>query len=151
MPVLEPRIVLEPAGPADEAAIRKLLREAKLPEEDFTAHLGHFLVARQDGTVVGAVGYEKHGTDALLRSLVVAPGCRHAGLGGRLVAQISARARAAGLTRFYLLTTTAEKFFVTRGFTKVDRKTVPAAVAATPEFQGLCPASAVCMVREVPA
>ena len=151
MPVLEPRIVIEPAVSADEAVIRQLLREAALPDGDFAAHLGHFLVARQVGAVVGAVGYEKHGSDALLRSLVIAPGCRNAGLGGRLVAQISARARAAGLTRLYLLTTTAEKFFAARGFAPVDRKAVPAAVAATPEFRSLCPASAVCMVREVPA
>lgn len=151
MPAANELLPIEEARPADSAAIRALLQQAGLPHEDFAAHLANFLVARQDGTVVGAVGCESHGRDGLLRSLVVAPAWRGAGLGGRLVGQIEARARAAGLGRFYLLTTTAEKFFAARGFAPTDRKTVPAAVAATPEFQGLCPASAVCMRREISA
>lgn len=142
---------LSPARPADEAAIRALLREAGLPDEDFAAHLAHFLVVRSGEALLGAVGYERHGADGLLRSLVVAPAARGGGLGGRLVAELTKRARAAGLSRFYLLTTTAEAFFRSRGYTRVERAAVPAAVAATPEFQSLCPASAVCLVREIGA
>ena len=71
-------------------AIAALLREAELPHEDFAGHLAHFLVVRQAGEVVGAVGFELHGRDALLRSLVVAPALRGAGLGGRLVRRLDA-------------------------------------------------------------
>lgn len=142
---------ITPARPTDEPAVRVLLQAADLPHEDFAAHLAHFLVARQGGAVVGAVGFELHGRDALLRSLVVAPASRGTGLGDRLVRELTAAARRAGVARFYLLTTTAEQFFARRGFKKIDRQLVPAAVATTPEFQSLCPASAVCLSRELSA
>ncbi len=144
-------IRIEPAAPADEAAVRELLRAAELPSEDFAAHLRHFLVARDGGVVVGAVGFELHGRDALLRSLVVAPSRRGVGLGDRLLVEITAWARAAGVTRWFLLTTTAAEFFAQRGFRRVAREAVPPSLAATREFQGLCPASATCLTREVPA
>ncbi len=54
-----------------------------------------------------------------------------------------------GVQQFYLLTVTAEKFFSRHWFQRIARDRVPAAVAASPEFQGLCPASAVCMTRTV--
>ena len=142
-------VAIEPARPADEAAVRGLLQQAALPHEDFAAHLRHFLVARREGVAVGAVGFELHGTDALLRSLVVAPEWRAAGLGGELVRRLEETARRAGVRHFYLLTTTAEAFFARRLFEKIERESVPAALAATPEFQSLCPVSAMCMARPV--
>ncbi|MBI2516605.1 MAG: GNAT family N-acetyltransferase [Opitutae bacterium] len=144
-------ITITPARPADEPAIRALLQAADLPHEDFAAHLAYFLVARQDGTVVGAVGFELHDRDALLRSLVVAPVRRGAGLGDRLVHELITAARRACVARLYLLTTTAENFFARRGFKRIAREHVPAAVAVTPEFLSLCPASAVCLTKDVPA
>ena len=141
--------VISAALPAVAAAIAALLRGADLPHEDFAAHLAHFLVARQGGAVVGAVGLERHGRNGLLRSLVVAPAQRGAGLGGRLVDRLESWARQLGLRRFYLLTTTAEAFFARRGFRRIARARVPAAVAATREFRSLCPVSAVCMTRAV--
>jgi len=141
--------VLTAAAPTDAAAIGALLRAADLPAEDFAGHLAHFLVARRGGAVVGAVGLELHGRDALLRSLVVAPAERGAGLGGRLVDRLAAAARRRGARRFYLLTTTAEAFFAHRGFRRIERDAVPAAIAATQEFHSLCPVSAVCMTRPV--
>jgi amino-acid N-acetyltransferase len=49
----------------------------------------------------------------------------------------------------YLLTTTAEGFFARRSYEKVDRDAVPGVIKETAEFQSLCPASAVCMVRHL--
>jgi amino-acid N-acetyltransferase len=135
------------ATPGDAPAIAALLSEADLPHEDFAEHLAHFLVARCGGEVVGAVGFELHGRDALLRSLVVAPARRGAGLGGELVGRLAAEAQRGGVKRFFLLTTTAEAFFARRGFQKVDRQAVPAAIAGTKEFNSLCPNTAVCMTR----
>jgi amino-acid N-acetyltransferase len=140
---------IEPALPADETGIRQLLQQADLPHEDFTAHLLHFLVARQGGTIIGAIGFELHGRDALLRSLVVAPDWRGDGLGGALLRRIEEEAQRQGVQHFYLLTTTTEKFFARHWFQRVARESVPPAIAATPEFQSLCPASAVCMARPV--
>lgn len=141
--------LLDSARVADEPAIRALLRQAGLPDEDFAPHLANFIVARRGESVVGAVGYELHGADALLRSLVVEPAERSAGLGRALVATLTRAARTAGVKRFYLLTTTAEPFFVRLDYTKIERAAVPAAVAAAPEFRSLCPASAVCLTRPI--
>ncbi len=135
------------ATPDDVPAIGALLRAADLPAGDFADHLAHFLVARQEGAVIGAVGFELHGRDGLLRSLVVAPERRGAGLGDALVRRLAAQARREGVERLYLLTTTAEAFFARRGFAKIARAAVPAAIAGSREFQSLCPASAVCMTR----
>jgi N-acetylglutamate synthase-like GNAT family acetyltransferase len=147
-PVAAP-VELSAALPEDVPAIAVLLREAGLPDEDFADHLAHFLVARRRGEIVGAVGFEHHGGDALLRSLVVAPALRDAGLGGRLVDRLIAEARAGGVKRFLLLTTTAERFFAKRGFDRTARQTVPEAIAATKEFNSLCPVSAVSMTRNL--
>jgi len=48
-----------------------------------------------------------------------------------------------------LLTTTAEKFFGTLGFTVVDRSKLPETIRKTNEFLNLCPTSAVCMTRRI--
>jgi len=148
---LAPAIEFSAAAQKDVRPITALLREASLPHGDFADHLEHFLVASQEGKVVGAIGFERHGADALLRSLVVSPGLRGGGLGGRLVEQLTAAARAQGVKRFYLLTTTAEAFFAKRGFRPSARPTVPAGIAATKEFNSLCPVSAVCMSRNLEA
>lgn len=146
---ITPEVEISAAATQDVPAITALLREASLPHEDFADHLAHFLVANQEGKVVGAIGFELHGADALLRSLVVSLVRRGGGLGGRLVEQLTAAARAQGVKRFYLLTTTAEAFFAKRGFRPSARLTVPAGIAATKEFNSLCPVSAVCMTRSL--
>lgn len=141
-------IVVERANRADAPAIGALLRAAALPDEDFAAHLAHFLVARRNGVVVGAVGAEVYGAEALLRSLVVAPGQRGGGIGGTLVQRLEREAAVWGVQRWWLLTTTAERFFARRGFRTTPRADAPAAIAATREFRGLCPSVAVCLSRE---
>ncbi len=55
------------------------------------------------------------------------------------------RLAARGLREFYLLTTTAEEYFRKRGFKTIDRDEVHPQLLSSREFQGACPASAVCM------
>lgn len=141
-------IPIAPPAPADAPAMAELLRAADLPHEDFAPHLAHFLVARQNGKIVGAIGAEVCGADALLRSLVVAPVLRGAGLGGELVRRLEAAAGAWGVQRWWLLTTTAETFFKKRGFHSTPRSEAPPAIAATAEFRELCPSIAACLSRE---
>jgi amino-acid N-acetyltransferase len=146
---MQEAVTFAPATAGDVPAIAALLRTAELPHEDFSPHVGHFLVARDaGGAVVGAIGAEVCGADALLRSLVVAADRRGAGLGGRLVDELERAAAAWGVRCWWLLTTTAETFFAARGFRAVARSEAPAAIQATGQFNGGCCRSAVCMTRE---
>ncbi|HEU4882143.1 MAG TPA: arsenic resistance N-acetyltransferase ArsN2 [Longimicrobium sp.] len=143
----------ESARPSDFSAIVRLLADAALPHDDLTPeHLRHFVVLRDGDGIAGVVGMEVAGDDGLLRSLAVPEARRGGGLASRLVDALEAHARAAGIRTLYLLTTTAEPFFARRGYARAERNAVPDAIAATPEFQSICPASAACMAKAlVPA
>ena len=137
------------AGPSLPAAVA-LLRAAELPTEDLTeAHLRHFFIANSPDSVVGLVGLELHGRDALLRSLVVDPNARTKGIGSQLVEHVEAYARARGVQSIYLLTTTAEKFFAQRGYARVERSTAPESIRMTREFSSICPASSAFMFKHL--
>lgn len=138
-----------PALPADASAIGALLAAAGLPHRDIAPHLANFLVLRDGAALAGAVGLEITRPDALLRSLVVAPSFQHHGIGRALVRAAAAHARDRGVTRLFLLTTTAARFFERLGFAVTDRAEAPPAVAASGQFQGVCPASAVCLSARV--
>jgi len=56
-------------------------------------------------------------------------------------------AEARGLRALYLLTTTAERYFPSFGFTTVPRAEVPEQVKATEQFRESCPASATVMAK----
>jgi amino-acid N-acetyltransferase len=90
---------------------------------------------------IGIVGLQLFGSDALLRSLIVTASQRKQGLGQRLVEHAEQHARDRGAATVYLLTTTAEAFFRSRGYVVTPRESAPSAIRATPEFAGLCPAS----------
>lgn len=126
-----------------------LLADAALPTAGFAAHLEDALVVRDDGRLLGCVALELYGEEALLRSLAVAPAARGRGLGERLTAAALDLAAARGARRVWLLTTTAERFFPRFGFLAVERDELPAALAASAELRGACPASAVAMGLEL--
>jgi arsenate reductase len=136
-----------PATPDDLPAVKALLGSVQLPGEDVGGPHQTFLLARSGATLVGAVGLERRGEDALLRSLAVAPALQGAGIGSALYRLALAEAERQRTRALYLLTTTAEGFFARAGFRRIDRSQVPAEVAASAEFRTLCPASAVCMER----
>jgi len=139
---------IERAAERDIAAIAALLREAGLPHDEIAPHVARFLVARDEhDSVIGAIGAEKYAPDALLRSLVVAPPQRGAGLGDALLRQLEKSAAGWGVTRWWLLTTTAETFFAGRGFVVISRDQAPGAIRQTGQFQGGCCRSAVCLSR----
>jgi amino-acid N-acetyltransferase len=143
---------LEFANPGDEVQIKRLLTECELPGEDITpAHLQHFLVMRDGPHLAGVIGLEVFGPVTLLRSLAVPARWRGRGIASQLAQKAEEHAWSRGVEAVYLLTTTAEGFFARRGYDKVDRDAVPGAIKETVEFQSLCPASAVCMVRHLGA
>jgi amino-acid N-acetyltransferase len=138
-----------PATPEQRDAILGLLERSALPLVGVEEHLPDFLVSENAGRVVGVVGLERYGADALLRSLAVDRTCRATGLGTRLTDDLIARGRSAGVRRLYLLTTTAEQFFARRGFVRITRADVPPSVRTSVEFREACPESATVMVRSL--
>lgn len=137
------------ATAADAAAIVALVRQAGLAEPGVVEHLHSFLVAERDERPVGALGLELRGTSALLRSAVVSPDERGAGIGGALFAAGVELARDEGVETLYLLTTSAEGYWARHGFARIARDAVPLAVKQSDEFIGACPASAAAMMRAV--
>jgi len=139
---------IEPARRSDLAGIRWLLEYDGLPSSDLDdSAVESFLVCRDEKGVVAAVGLELVGRVALLRSLVVDREMRGQGLGGKLVAAAEALASRSEVESIYLLTTTAEEFFRTRGYRIVARAEAPAEIQRTTQFSALCPSTAVLMVK----
>lgn len=142
-------VVLRAASAADYDQVVRLLRAAGLPTAGLQPTLPDFLVAEENGRVVGAVGLEVYGDAALLRSAAVEDGRRGSGLGSDLVAELLTRAGRRGLREIYLLTTTAEDYFPRFGFTRVRREAVAPAVRVSEEFRSACPDSAVAMCKVI--
>ena len=139
-----------PATSFDLEPIQSFLKTCDLPAYDIrSTHLEHFFVLRNNNQIVGSVGLEVCGEFGLLRSLALAQFFRGQGLGFQLVAHIEAYARSQQIIALYLLTTTADQFLSQLGYQKIERAAAPPLVQETAEFQSICPASAVCMFKEL--
>lgn len=146
-----PGASLRPARPDDLAAVERLLAASGLPLDGVAQALPTFVVAEHGGRLVGVAGLEVCRDDALLRSVAVEPEWRSRGLGRALVTRAIENAEARGLHALYLLTTTAERYFPSFGFERIERADVPAGVRETKEFRDACPASATAMRKPVRA
>jgi amino-acid N-acetyltransferase len=140
---------LRPARADDLPAIERLLEASSLPATGVRDALGGFTVAETNGTLVGVAGLEVCRENGLLRSVAVSPHWRSRGLGHALVTRVIADAEARGIRALFLLTTTAEKYFPSFGFARIDRVHVPEDIRETSEFQSVCPESAAVMIRAV--
>jgi N-acetylglutamate synthase-like GNAT family acetyltransferase len=130
---------------ADDAGLIATLRGAGLPEPG----AGRYFAAHENGGLAGFVGLEGEGRDLLLRSLVVLADQQAQGLGSRILTAVEALAGEKGGERLHLLTTTAEPFFIRRGFVAADRTDAPAAIRRTREFTDVCPASAAYLTKDL--
>jgi amino-acid N-acetyltransferase len=104
-------------------------------------------VIEQGDAIVGVIGLERFGSEALLRSLVVAPEFRNRGIARELVAHVEKIAQTEHIHRLVLLTETAESFFRRLGYTPLDRRQVSEPIKHSAEFRSLCPASATCLAK----
>ena len=129
-------------------AWQQLLASAGLPTDDL-GEVDCAWRARHGAELIAAAGVQCQGEHRLLRSMVVAPDHRGAGLGGRLLANIESDLRQDGVRTVWLLTTGAADFFQRHGYVVRPRSEAPEAIASTQQFRGLCPASAVLMLKHL--
>jgi amino-acid N-acetyltransferase len=146
-------IRIESAQPQDVDEVKEILTACGLPLEgvidrgdtrdasDTIATRGpldRFVVALADAgdrrALIGCAGLEVHGTACILRSLAVRPEMRGRGVARLLIEEILRRARDAGCSQAFLLTTSIEAMAARHGFTRIDRAEVPAELLATSEF-----------------
>ncbi|MCA8091947.1 arsenic resistance N-acetyltransferase ArsN2 [Burkholderia anthina] len=138
---------IRPATVNDLASIEALLHRCGLPVVGVSDHVRNCVVAMEGSTMCGCGGFEHYGDAALLRSIAVAEHARGAGLGRRIVARSITAYRLLQVRSLVLLTTTAEDYFARLGFVCVARDDVPPLVRTSSQFQGVCPGSAVSMLR----
>jgi amino-acid N-acetyltransferase len=138
------------AAAADLPGIRALLRDCDLRVEDVGAAGQDYFVARDGAALAGCIGLEIHGRDGLLRSFAVAPAWRRRGIGAALHDRAVEEARARGVRRLFLLTTTVRERALRAGFVDVPRSQVPASIRDGEQFRTLCPSTATCMELRLP-
>ncbi|HSD37290.1 MAG TPA: arsenic resistance N-acetyltransferase ArsN2 [Rhodocyclaceae bacterium] len=143
-------MVIEPLSSIEDAL--PFLVECGLPVSDITLLAPpSFFGIRLGGTLVGVVGLETYPPFGLLRSLAVAPTFRSSGIGHKLVAFVESQAAARDINELFLLTTTAENFFLELGYSSASRVSAPPVIQGTSQFSGLCPSSSAFLCKHVGA
>lgn len=127
------------------AAAQALLESAGLPRLGPGDAPVRFFLVTEAGALVACAGWERHGADALLRSVAVAPERRGRRQGERLVRGLLERLAADGVRGVWLLTESAAPFFQRLGFRPAPRAEAPAAVRASRQFDGGCCSAAACL------
>lgn len=129
--------------------IKALLKENKLPYEDIISSKVEFITREFGEKIVGCIGVENYGEDALLRSFAVDDKYKSKGIGKELLDKLIETCQQKGINKLHLLTTTADKYFLKKGFQISERSEAPQAILLTKEFSDICPASSVYMVKEL--
>lgn len=115
---------------ADGTLVR---RNRELLEQE----IDRFILVEHDGVVVGSAALYPfpEAQAGELACLAVAPEYRRAGIGESLLHRIEARARAAGFTRLFVLTTRTAHWFLERGFVETGVDTLPKEKQALYNYQ----------------
>jgi amino-acid N-acetyltransferase len=138
-----------PASGGDLDAIKRLLVGSLLPSRDVGRAHQRFIVAAENGRLIGCAGLQLAGQDGLVRSMAVHWTRRNAGLGSRLHQRLLFEAVLTGVRTLYVVTSTAEDFFAGHGFRKVAATAVPPALQASEEFTAFVPGGSTVMSRAV--
>jgi len=121
-----------------------LLAAQGLPTDDLRDPTIMLVGAFVADALVGVIGLQACDEVALLRSLAVDPTHRDRGIAAALCERVFVLA---GERDLYLLTESADGYFVRMGFEPIERATVPTAIRATAQFSTLCSSSARIMRR----
>lgn len=138
-------MILRKATENEYRAIIHLLASNALPTSDIYEKNITLFVGLIDNEIVATIGIEQYENVALLRSLCVKEGFKNQKLGAKMLSYLLSFCANENIKTLYLLTTTAEHYFVRYGFEKITRDETPKSIQNTREFQDICPASAVVM------
>ena len=125
---------LREAASDDVGGILKLIEPletdgtlVKRPRELIEREIAHFSVLEHDGFILGCAALYPFADAAMgeLACLTVHVDQREGGVGERLMKRIEARARAAGLTRLFVLTTRTSHWFLKRGYAMANVEELP--------------------------
>jgi len=135
---------LRQAGIEDAGSLMALIQPlqasgALVPRtpEQLELEIDRYAVMLRDGMIIACCAlmpYPEQGTGELA-CVAVHPDYRHAGRAERLLAEIEKQARAAGLSRIFVLTTKATHWFVERGFLPAQVSDLPLARQQLYNFQ----------------
>jgi len=123
-------------------AIIHLLTSNALPTADIYEKNITLFVGVIDEKIVATIGIEQYDNVALLRSLCVKEGFKNQKLGEKMLSYLLSFCANEKIETLYLLTTTAEHYFLRHGFEKMTRENSPLIIQQTREFQDICPSSA---------
>ncbi|WP_045748133.1 GNAT family N-acetyltransferase [Actinoplanes rectilineatus] len=91
---------------------------------DFVLPQGEFLVAVEDGRLIGSAAWRRHHSDAELKRMFTRPAARGRGVARRLLTAVEESARAAGCKRVILETgdkqPEAIALYVSAGYERID-------------------------------
>lgn len=126
-------LVYRAARSADIPGIETLLDDCELRSEDVCVPRTHYELAEDGKQIVGVVGIENAGGQAvLLRSLAVSPAHRSHGVGRELMKRITEIA-AQSATDMFLFSTDAGDYYRSLGYCEVPVDEVVMAVGQTPQ------------------
>jgi len=126
-------------------AIIHLLASNNLPTSDIYQKNISLFVGLQDNEIIATIGIEIYEKVALLRSLCVKEGFKNQHFGKKMLTHLLTVCAKEKIEMLYLLTTTAERYFLRHGFEKIARENTPFIIQQTHEFKDICPSSAVVM------
>jgi amino-acid N-acetyltransferase len=135
--------------PAPTSDLIAALEAASLPTDDLGEPGRRFYRFEDDVGLIGFGGLEQVGLDVLIRSIVVPESRRGGGHGRAILSWLETEAARREATGLYLLTTSAAVFFQRHGYSVAVRSAAPPAIAASRQFNSLCPASATFMFKEL--
>jgi len=119
--------MLTPAKPEHVPAMKALLEAHHLPTNELEDWLDHFVVAEQDGQLIGCGGLELYAEDsaALVRSMAVDGDLHGTGVGSRILAWVEGHARDLGLQHLFLFTLDKAPFYERFGYELVAYDAFP--------------------------
>src|SRR5262245_64079672 len=130
-----PRLLALPLAGWERDGLKAALTKSGLPAADVgEANRLFWRFETTQDIPVGFGGLEVHGSDALLRSVLVLPPLRRSGYGSAVVAALEQEAQSRGCRSVYLLTPIAQPFCAKLGYHPCERASVPQPIRSTGEF-----------------